>query len=73
MVCRLYRAASKRWGPDGLTLSAFAFKYAQETGNVFWRVKVDAIFMLLTGQEQHCQQQYQRERATTLTHEGSRQ
>lgn len=58
---RLYVLACRKWGPDGLTFSAYAFKRAQETGHVFWRVRIDGLFMLLAGQEQHCQQQHQRE------------
>jgi hypothetical protein len=58
---RLYRVVCKRWGPEKLTLSAYAWKYAQETGNTFWRDRIDGLFLLLIGQKNHCQQQHQRE------------
>lgn len=60
---RMYVAFCRRWGPDGYTLSAWAFKHSQETGDVWLRNRIDGLFLLLIGQSQHCQAQYQRERA----------
>lgn len=61
MFCRLYRAASRKWGPQGLTLSAFAFKHAQETGDVFWRDLIDAVAEFF-GDYRHCESSFRRER-----------
>jgi hypothetical protein len=63
MVCRLYRAACRKWGPriDGrrVTVSAWAWAVAVETGDHSLRIRIDGLFMLLKGQQGHCQQQYQ--------------
>lgn len=58
---KLYVAFCRRYGPGGLTLSAWAWKHAQDTGNVWFRNRVDGLFLLLAGQANHCQAQYQRE------------
>jgi hypothetical protein len=62
-ICKLYTRICRTWGPRGLTLSAFAWVHAQETGNVWWRNRIDGAFLLLAGQANHCQSQFQRERA----------
>jgi hypothetical protein len=67
MVCRLYRAICRRWGPRGLTLSAWAWVHAQETGSTFYRDRIDGLFLLLGLGHNHCQSQYQRETAPTRT------
>lgn len=59
----IYVRFCKKYGPGGMTISAWAWVHAQETGNVFWRNRIDGMFLLLLGQSQHCQAQYQRERA----------
>lgn len=64
-VCRLYRAMCKRWGPGGMTLSSWAWKHAQETGNTFYRDRIDGLFLLLAGQRNHCQGCFQREERST--------
>jgi hypothetical protein len=58
---QIYRALCRRYGPGGMTLSAWAWKYAQETGNTWPRKRIDGLFLLLAGQANHCQAQYQRE------------
>jgi hypothetical protein len=62
-VKKLYVRFCKRWGPRGMTFSAFAWVYAQETGNVWFRNRIDGLFLFLVGQANHCQSQFQRERA----------
>jgi hypothetical protein len=64
-VCKLYRRVCRRWGPRGLTLSAWAWVYAQESGCVFWRNRIDGLFLFLIGQANHCQAQFQRETRPT--------
>ena len=63
MLKALYVKFCRRWGPRGLTFSAWAWVYAQETGNVWFRNRIDGLFLLLIGQANHCQSQFQRERA----------
>lgn len=63
MLKALYVKFCRRWGPRGLTFSAYAWVRAQETGDVWLRNRIDGLFLLLLGQSQHCQAQYQRERA----------
>jgi hypothetical protein len=58
---RLYLWICKRWGPDKLTLSAYAWKRAMETGDHSARIRLDGLFMLLKKQQGHCSSQYQRE------------
>lgn len=58
---RLYLAFCRKWGPDGLTFSAYAWKVFITTGDTFWRDRIDGLFLLLFSQRQHCQAQYQRE------------
>jgi hypothetical protein len=64
MVCRLYRALCRRWGPkhEGgrLTLSAWAWVHAQETGNTFYRDRIDGLFLFVLGVHNHCQASFQR-------------
>jgi hypothetical protein len=58
---RLYLSICKRWGPSGLTLSAWAWKHFLDTGSTWLRDRIDGAFLLLLGQRNHCQAQYQRE------------
>lgn len=58
---KLYIAFCRRWGPDRMTFSAWAWKHAQETGSPFWRNRIDGLFLLIAGQANHCQAQFQRE------------
>lgn len=60
-ICKLYLWICKRYGPGKLTLSAWAWKHAQETGNTLYRDRIDGLFLFLMGQRNHCQAQYQRE------------
>ncbi len=64
MVCRLYRVACRRWGPGGMTLSAWAWVHAQETGSVWLRNRIDGAALLFFGQPNHCQASYQRTKRT---------
>lgn len=57
----LYLRICRRWGPDGLTLSAYAWKVFLLTGNAFWRDRIDGVFLLVFSQRNHCQAQWQRE------------
>lgn len=60
-VCKLYRLACRRWGPGGMTISAWAWLHAQETGDTFLRDRIDGLFLLLAGNRNHCQASYQRQ------------
>jgi hypothetical protein len=59
---RLYVSICRKWGPEGLTLSAYAHKLAK-AGRPFWRDRIDGAFLLFFSQHQHCQQQWQREKS----------
>lgn len=59
MVCRLYVAACRRWGPRGMTISAWAWVHAQETGDIWLRNRIDGAALLFFGQAQHCQSSFQ--------------
>lgn len=61
-VCRIYRRLCKRWGPRGMTLSAWAWVHAQETGDAWLRNRIDGLWLLLFGSHNHTQSSYQRER-----------
>jgi hypothetical protein len=61
MFCRLYRAACRRFGPEGMTLSACAHLRA-EAGKPFWRNRIDGFCLLFRGQHQHCESSYQSNR-----------
>jgi hypothetical protein len=75
MVCRLYRALCRRWGPrhEGrrLTLSAWAWVHAQETGNVWFRNRIDGAWLLFGGVHAHCQSAFQRGRKRQPTQPAS--
>jgi hypothetical protein len=62
---KFYVSLCRKHGPCGMTLSAWAFKYSQETGCVWFRNRIDGLFLLLVGQANHCQAQFQRETANT--------
>lgn len=57
---RLYVLACKRWAPEGLTLSALAWKRALH-GKPFWRNRIDGFFLLFASVHHHCQASFQRE------------
>lgn len=59
-MVRLYRRLCAKWGPRGLTLSGWAWVYAQETGCVWFRNRIDGFFLLFFGQANHSQASYQR-------------
>lgn len=52
-ICRLYLWLCRRWGPDGLTLSAWAWKTQSK-----WRPVIDRLFFWQDG---HCRTQFERE------------
>lgn len=56
LVCRFYLMACKRWGPDGLTFSAYAWKTDSRLVPV-----IDRIFLTLRNEPFHCRAQYFRE------------
>jgi hypothetical protein len=59
----LYVRICHRWGPQGLTISAWAWQLSrEEDGSAWLRNRIDGLFLLLTGASNHCQAQYQRER-----------
>lgn len=60
-ICRLYLIACRRWGPGGMTLSSWAWRHAQDTGNTFWRDRIDGLCLLLGGSHNHCQASWQHE------------
>lgn len=62
---RLYVRFCQRFGPGGLTYSAWAWKHAQDTGDTWLRNRIDGLFLLLAGQHNHCQSQFQRERTNS--------
>jgi hypothetical protein len=57
---RLYLWICRRWGPDKLTLSAYAHKLAL-AGRPWCRDRIDGAFLFWASQHQHCQTNYQRE------------
>jgi hypothetical protein len=61
MVCRLYVRFCRRFGPRRMTFSAWAWVHARETGNTFFRDRIDGLFLLLAGNRNHCQAAFQRE------------
>lgn len=58
---RLYVRICRKVGPGGMTLSAWAWKHSLDTGNVWWRNRIDGLFLFFVGQANHCQSQFQRE------------
>jgi hypothetical protein len=64
MVCRLYCWACRRIGPrvngKRVTFSAWAWHRAQETGDTFYKDRIDGLFLLLLGSRNHCQAAFQR-------------
>ena len=61
-LCRLYLRFCKRFGPDNLTYSAYAWKLHQ-TGDCFWANRIDGVFLFFLGQRGHCEAQFLRESA----------
>jgi hypothetical protein len=62
-VTKLYLSFCRRWGPrGGMTYSAYAWLIAQETGNTFWRDRIDGAWLLFGGGHNHCQSDYQKGR-----------
>lgn len=64
-VCKLYVRLCRKWGPringKRVTVSAWAFWRAKETGDTWLRDKIDGFFLLVRGERQHCQMQFQKE------------
>jgi hypothetical protein len=60
---RLYFALCKRYGPHGLTLSAWLWKRELEGKGYFWRGVVDDYFLCFRDQSDHCESQFLRETA----------
>lgn len=56
----LYVAICRRWGPRGLTISAYAWVIAQETGNTRLRNFIDGLWLVFRNKAQHCQAHWQR-------------
>ena len=62
---RLYYLACKRFGPRKLTLSAYAWARFKETGNSYWRDRIDGVALFFRSERDHCQGQFQREMRVT--------
>jgi hypothetical protein len=58
---KLYVAICKRWGIDGLTFSAWAWRRFRRTGDTFWRDRFDGLALLFWSDRNHCQACFQRE------------
>jgi hypothetical protein len=56
---RLYVRICRKVGPGGMTLSAWAWKHSLDTGNVWWRCKIDGLWLILFSEANHCQRCYQ--------------
>jgi hypothetical protein len=59
---KLYMRVCKRFCPSGMSLSALAWVVAQETGDTFWRDRIDGAWLLFFGSHHHCQASFQKER-----------
>lgn len=57
---RLYVNLCRKYGPGGMTYSAWAWKRAQDGGDTFWRSKIDGLWLLLFSEANHCQSCYQK-------------
>jgi hypothetical protein len=64
-VCRLYRWACRKWGPRGMTVSAWLWARELEGGGCFWREFIDDTFLCFKDEEDHCMRCYQRETRKT--------
>ncbi len=62
-MCRLYFRLCKRYGPDGLTISAWLWRRELDGKGCFWRSVVDDYFLCFRDQSDHCEKQYMRETA----------
>jgi hypothetical protein len=60
-VKRLYFAICKRWGPEGMTLSAWAYQREIDGRGYLLREFIDDFFLCFLDQEDHCFRQYLRE------------
>jgi hypothetical protein len=58
---KFYVRLCRKWGPGGMTLSAYSWRVAQKTGNTFWRDRIDGAWLLFGGGHNHCQSAFQRE------------
>lgn len=55
-LCALYLLACRRWGPGGMTLSAYAWKVQSR-----WVRVIDAGAVLFRNEYHHCEAQYRNE------------
>lgn len=60
MLKALYVKFCRRWGPRGLTFSAYAWVIAQETGDVWLRNRIDGAWLFWRSEANHCQSCYQK-------------
>lgn len=58
----LYVAFCRRFGPDGYTYSAYAWRLKLE-GRGWWCNRIDGLFLFWAGQRDHCASQFLRESA----------
>lgn len=61
-ICKLYVRICRRFAPHRMTYSALAWKRFQETGDSWWRDRIDGAFLFWRGERDHCQSQFARER-----------
>lgn len=75
MVCKLYVRLCRKWGPrwngQRLTVSAWAWVRAQETGDKWWRNRIDGLALFLRGEANHCQACFQRHQRRSTKRTGS--
>ena len=64
-IKRLYVRLCLRWGPtykgQRVTFSAWAWARAQDTGDVWFRNRIDGAFLFFRSEHNHCQSRFQRE------------
>lgn len=60
-VCRFYLVICRRFGPRGLTVSAWLWARELEGKGHFWREFVDDTFMCFFDQYDHCMRCFERE------------
>lgn len=67
---KLYVSLCRRWGPGGLTLSAWAHVQARQ-GHPWLRNRIDGAWLLLFGVWGHCQSSWQRGRPSSAVKKNS--
>lgn len=60
MLKALYLRFCRRWGPGGMTYSAWAWVRSRETGCTFWRDRIDGAWLFWRSEANHCQSCFQK-------------